>query len=280
MPRRSFASFASFLSFVLASGCAPLEEPAPGPTEPTAPAKRLAVTIEGDIEGLAGRAVTLHLDDALVWSCELHPAPSFFRGPACEAADGWFRGAGLYTFALDDWFATDVFVHDDVVRLELVAETYLHEPGTDGSERRYWGVHVQPYADGNAFATLKTARDDASDRDSVRLQNVSGGMLIKRSMLAALEKWDDDTASWRDVPRAKPSLCGAGWNPFMDADHEQDVYAAFRAHGPQAAGLFRVRYPFRVADEQDEVRLATVVAELSGETFAAREQNPFAFEYD
>lgn len=217
-----------------------------------------------------GRTITLSVDEHIVWSCVLAAKERAMndRMPECTSDDeSWYRGPGLYTFAMANDFAADVWVHDDVIRVELrVAGTI------ENNMLELWHVGAHAFTNGNDIATLKTGPHGMS---SVSFLNASGVDVLKQSMTAALEKWDGTT--WRTMPRAPIFLCGTGWNPLVSADEEDHVYLPLGAHRRAMAqesieqrGTYRVSYPFRVVDEE-EPRIASVILELEDEDEAMRE---------
>lgn len=257
------------------AACAPLEEPASAsgsaaPPEVTTPVKRLSVDLDVDLPADADvelRTLTLSLEDQVVWSCAVgaEPRARARHGPVCESNDVWFRGPGLYTFTLDDQFAADVFLHEDVTRLQLDADGYQGE----ANELR-WHVAVRAFIDGNDLAALKTGEDL-----DVQFANLSGMQVLKESMTAALERWDSVTSSWRDVARAPIFLCGTGWNPRVRENESEDIYMPWfaqekpRDDDESGSRFYRLRFPFRV-DGEDEERLATVITEIEDERFGRR----------
>jgi hypothetical protein len=199
------------------------------------------------------RTLTLSFEERVVWSC----VPDM----TCAADDVWYKGPGLYTFAMDDDFATDVWVDDDALRLELNAYGIENEAGA--LELDY--VSARVFTDGNDIAHLQ------HEKGSWSLANASGVELVKESMTAQLEQWDGN--AWRFVPRARMFLCGTGWNPLVRVGEVDDVYLPLSAHRRAMAeqqiemsGTFRVRYPFRVMDEE-EPRLASMIIDLDEATF-------------
>ena len=234
------------------AACAPPDELADmrAPPDITTTTRQLVAT--ANIDGFTARTLTLALDERVVWSCSLETE--------CASDDVWYQGPGLYTFAMGDDFAADVFVDGGVIRLELSIYGDMREDGT--LNVRHVSAHA--FADGNAVASLQ-------HDGGMRLANTSGVALMKQSMTASLERWDGD--AWRDVPRAPLFLCGTGWNPLVDIDEVEHVYLpigahhrAMKAENIQLNGTYRVSYPFRVVDEE-QPRLATLVMELDEETF-------------
>jgi hypothetical protein len=237
--------------------CAPPDElgGVRAPPDVTSTARQLVAGAEIG-GGFTARTLTLALDERVVWSCSLETT--------CASDDIWYQGPGLYTFAMGDDFAADVFVRDETLRVQL---RIIGDVREDGS-LDLWHVRADAFTDGNNIATLQR------EGGSFSFANTSGVQLVKQSMIAALERWDG--GAWRDVPRDDIWLCGNGWNPRVDVDEVEHVYLPLGAHHRamnrehiETTGTYRVRYPFRVVDEE-EPRIATVVMELDEETFAPR----------
>lgn len=249
-----FIAVAIVVVCAVVAACAPPDELAGPRAPPDITTTTRELVVDADIDDLASRTLTLSLDERMVWSCTLERS--------CASSDVWYQGPGLYTFAMGDDFAADVYVHDEVLRVELRVRGEVHSDGT----LELWHVNARAFSDGAGIASLQR-----TDEGALALANTSGVELMKESMTANLERWDGD--AWRDVPRADMFLCGTGWNPRVGVDQVRGVYlplSAYRrgmaTHNVDTAGTYRVRFPFRVIEEE-QPRFASMIMELDEQTF-------------